>query len=59
MMKTKKIFNVRQADLFAKNGCHIVGVGVGRKGKIYLLFEVNHVFNKMMKKWDNHDFIEQ
>ncbi len=50
---------MKQADLFAKNGCTVIGVGLGRKSKIYLLFKVDEQFNRMMDKWDNRDFIKE
>lgn len=55
-MKTKMIFNLSQANLFIQNGCKVVGVGTGRHGKIYLLFEVDATFEKWMEKWNNYDF---
>lgn len=57
-MKTKMIFNMTQADLFAKNGCKVVGVGLGRKNKIYLLFEVDQTFSHMMEKWEKREFLK-
>ena len=57
-MKTKMIFNMTQADLFAKHGCKVVGVGLGRKNKIYLLFEVNETFVVMMDKWEKREFLK-
>ena len=57
-MKTKMIFNMTQADLFAKNGCKVVGVGLGRKNKIYLLFEVDQTFIHMMEKWEKREFLK-
>lgn len=52
------IFNMTQADLFAKNGCKVIGVGLGHKSKIYLLFQVDAQFERMMKKWDNREFMK-
>lgn len=45
-----------QADLFAKNGCQVVGVGLGRKNKVYLLFQIDETFQAMMKKWEQGAF---
>ena len=58
-MKTKMIFNMKQADLFAKNGCTVIGVGLGRKSKVYLLFKVDEQFKHMMDKWDHREFIKE
>lgn len=55
-MKTKMIFNVSQANLFIENGCRVVGVGFGRRNKVYLLFAVDEVFEAMMDKWEKRIF---
>lgn len=56
MRETKMIFNISQANLFAQNGCKIVGCGLGRKNKVYVEFEINALFLEMMKKWKDKEF---
>ena len=56
MRETKMIFNISQANLFAKYNCKVVGCGLGRKNKVYIEFEVDDLFLEMMKKWKNKDF---
>lgn len=55
--QTKMIFNIKQADIFVKNDCKIVGVGLGNKNKVYFLFEVDPQFEYMMAQWDNRKFL--
>ncbi len=58
-MESKMIFNITQANLFIKHGCRVMGVGLGRKNKIYVLFLVNDTFNSMMEKWNSKSFINK
>lgn len=55
-MKTKMIFNLLQANLFIEHGCEVIGVGCGKRGKVYILFNVNDTFEAMMQKWNRHEF---
>lgn len=56
MIETKMIFNIYQANLFAQNGCTVVGCGLGRKNKVYIEFEVNDLFLELINKWKNKEF---
>ena len=57
MLETKMIFNIKQANLFLEQGCQVVGVGCGKRGKIYLLFVVDDTFNRLMEKWNRREFV--
>ncbi len=52
-METKKIFNIRQADVFIKNGLVAVGCGLGNKDKTYIEFEQNSLFRDLLTKYLN------
>lgn len=56
-MKTKMIFNLYQANLFIQYGASVVGVGYGKRHKIYLLFEVTPHFEDLLERWNNHEFL--
>lgn len=57
-MKTKMIFNLYQANLLIEHGAKVVGVGRGKRHKIYLLFEVTPHFEALMEKWDAREFLQ-
>lgn len=56
MLETKMIFNIQQADLFAKQGCVVVGCGLGRRKKVYVEFKVDSLFLSLMDKWEKKEF---
>lgn len=52
-METKKIFNIKQADAFIKNGLTPVGCGLGNKDKTYIEFEQNSLYAELLTKYLN------
>lgn len=56
MKEKMKIFNLTQANLFIEKGCKVVCVGFGKNHKTYVAFEVNDLFNELLKRWHNHEF---
>jgi len=50
-----KIFNIKQADIFVKNGANIIGCGTGNRFKVYVEFEENQIFKDLLKKWLNRE----
>lgn len=46
-----KIFNIKQANIFIKNGATTIGTGYGDRFKIYIEFEENQIFKDLLKKW--------
>lgn len=48
-----KIFNIKQADLFIKKGCEVVGCGLGNKNKTYIEFNQNDKLKEMLEKWNS------
>ena len=51
-----KIFNIKQADIFLRNGAKAIGAGLGNKYKTYIEFEENDIFKFLMFKWHNKEF---
>ena len=51
-----KIFNIKQANIFIKNGCVVVGCGLGNKNKTYIELREDLTFIELMKKWDEKKF---
>jgi len=51
-----KIFNIKQADVFIKNGASPLSVGFGNRFKVYIEFEENKIFIDLMKRWLNKEF---
>jgi hypothetical protein len=51
-----KIFNIKQIDVFLKNGAKGIGAGTGDKFKVYVEFEENQIFKSLMKRWLNKEF---
>lgn len=51
-----KIFNIKQADIFIKNGATPIGCGLGNKYKTYIEFEENDIFKKLLERWHNREF---
>lgn len=53
-----KMFNFYQADVFIKEGCQVIGCGIGRECFAYLEFdEKDNVFIEVMKKWQNKEYL--
>lgn len=53
-----KMLNIYQADLFIKEGCQVIGCGIGKDSFIYLEFNENDErFKTVMKKWQNKEFL--
>lgn len=50
-METKKIFNIKQADAFIKNGLMPVGCGLGNKDKTYIEFEQNSLYKNLLNRY--------
>ena len=51
-----KIFNIKQADIFIKNGATPISAGTGNRYKVYIKFKENEIFNDLMKRWLNKEF---
>ena len=51
-----KIFNIKQADIFIKNGAKPIGCGLGNRDKIYIEFEENNIFESLLERWHNKEF---
>ena len=51
-----KIFNIKQADIFIKNGATVIGCGLGNRDKIYIEFEENNIFKSLLERWHNKEF---
>lgn len=51
-----KIFNIKQADIFIKHGCTVIGTGLGNKYKTYIEFRENETFKDLMKRWMSKEF---
>ena len=49
--KQMKIFNIFQADWMYKRGANIVGFGLSKDKKVYVLFNSDDKFNEIMKEW--------
>lgn len=52
----KKIFNIKQIDIFLRNGCTGIGAGTGERGKVWIGFKEDKVFYDLMTKWLNKEF---
>ena len=50
MIKTIKTFNIKQANTLMQYGAHVLKIGIDN-GKVYIIFEVNHYFKELMRKW--------
>ena len=51
-----KIFTIKQADIFIKNGATPIGCGLGNKYKTYIEFKEDDIFKNLLKKWHNKEF---
>lgn len=51
-----KIFNIKQADIFIKNGAIPIGCGLGNKYKTYIEFKDNQILQDLMKRWMAKEF---
>ena len=51
-----KIFNIKQADIFIKNGATPIGCGLGNKNKTYVEFKEDAIFKDLLIKWHNREF---
>ena len=51
-MENKQIFNLYQANLFIQQGCRVVGIGLGKRGKVYVSFLKDERFNLLLEKWN-------
>jgi len=51
-----KIFNIKQADIFIKNGATTIGAGLGNKHKTYIEFIEDKTFKVLMCKWMAKEF---
>ena len=51
-----KIFNIKQANIFIKNGAKVIGCGLGDKYKTYVEFEINQIFKDLMSRWMAKEF---
>ena len=51
-----KIFNIKQAEIFIKNGAVPIGCGLGNKYMTYIEFEENKILEDLMKRWMAKEF---
>lgn len=51
-----KIFNFKQANIFIQHKAIPISCGVGEKGKTYIEFQENKIFNDLMQRWLNKEF---
>lgn len=51
-----KIFNIKQANIFIKNGATVIGCGLGNRNKTYIEFKKNEIFKELMKRWMAKEF---
>lgn len=51
-----QIFNIKQIDIFLKNGATGISAGTGKRYKVYVEFEENQIFKDLMKRWLNKEF---
>ena len=51
-----KIFNIKQIDVFIKNGAKPISANTGNRFKVYIEFEENQIFKDLMKRWLNKEF---
>ncbi len=51
-----KIFNIKQANIFIKNGATPIGCGLGNRNKTYIEFNEDKVFKELMKRWMAKEF---
>lgn len=51
-----RIFNIKQANIFIKNGATPIGCGLGNKYKTYIEFKEDKIFKELMKKWMAKEF---
>lgn len=55
-MRTLKIWDLKQANYFIRNGANVLSVNIDyTSGKTYVKFEVNHCFKQLMTKWQNKE----
>ena len=58
-METKRIFNLTQANLFIQHGCQVVGVELGNRNKVCLVFLKDETFHRLQTQWDNRLFLKK
>lgn len=51
-----KIFNIKQADIFIKNGATPIGCGLGNKFKTYIEFKDDDILKELLIRWSNFEF---
>lgn len=56
-METKRIFNLFQANLFIQKGCQVVGVELGFRGKVCIVFLKDQHFDNLQSQWDQRQLI--
>lgn len=57
MNETIAIYNLRQANLFIREGCKVVGVKKRKvDNKVAIIFEVDDIFRDVMKKWQQYEY---
>lgn len=56
-METKRIFNLFQANLFIQKGCQVVGVELGFRGKVCIVFLKDQHFDNLQSQWDRRQLI--
>jgi len=50
------IFNIKQIDIFIRNGAVPIGAGTGHRFKVYITFKENQIFKDLMERWLNKEF---
>lgn len=51
-----KIFNIKQASVFIKEGATVIDCGLGNKYKTYIEFEDNKILEELMIRWRAMEF---
>ena len=57
MKDTIAIYYLRQANLFIREGCKVVGVKKRKvDNKVAIIFEVDDIFKEVMTKWQQYEY---
>ena len=56
MKDTIAIYNLRQANLFIREGCKVVGVKKRVDNKVAIIFQVDDTFKDVMTKWQQYEY---
>lgn len=51
------IYNLKQANIFIREGCTVVGVKKRKvDNKVAIVFKVDDKFKEIMTKWQNYEY---